>query len=41
MDSPTDERIDRRTNKVGCKIVTKNIYIEKYYLILLDIIQVF
>ena len=38
MDSPTDERIDQRTNKVGCKIVTKNIYVKKYYFILLDII---
>ena len=38
MDSPTDERTDHRTNKTGCKIATKNIYVKKYYFILLDII---
>ena len=38
MDSPTDERTDRRMNKADCKIATKNIYVKKYYFILLDII---
>ena len=38
MDSPTDERTDQQTKKVGCKIATKNIYVKKYYFILLDII---